>query len=252
MITKLSVSYLSSKQRIQTARRITEIVEAKFGSDAFFMLIINLVKEYISKAEQTLSNSRSSEFTELLSDEDNIRDIAFVIFRDFVEVQSKRRDSAIADAAKMILDIIKQYGWKLHSLSYTEESAAIEAMNKQLEVVETVQAIDLIGATPCYSEFKDASTIFESTYKNKVTSEAREDYPKITETNNKLGHYLAVLLDIIDVTEELEESGNTLEGIENISETVNSLNEIILDVMTIARSRQTRSANDQLSINDDQ
>ncbi len=67
----------------------------------------------------------------------------------------------------------------------------------------------------------------------------------------KIGVFV-LTLDIIDVTEELDESGNTLEGIENISETVNSLNEVILDVMTIARSRQTRSANDQLSINDDQ
>jgi hypothetical protein len=85
------------------------------------------------------------------------------------------------------------------------------------------------------SQLKADQTAFDHTYKTKVSTESIDEYPAIRDARIDLVFAIDALLTNIEVMGVLDEA--------SVKSVIDSLNEVITDIMTPVRARQTREVN---------
>ena len=238
MLKELSITYLSSSELLTTSERINVIISEALSEQPFVTRISGVMKTDIGKLQESMGKDKSSVYTGKMAGKDAERDAAFLALRDFAKANANRSDNQVSTAANVIINRIKKHGWTLYSLGYSDQTANLNLLFEDLDAPDAVSAMQVIGADSWYADLKNAQAEFENTYKEKVSSEAQEDYLRLREAFTVLGRHLNVLLDTIGLLQELDETGN-------IDTVVQQINEVITDVMTTARARRTRQTGDE-------
>ena len=238
MLKELSITYLSSSELLTTSERINVIISEALSEQPFVTRISGVMKTDIGKLQESMGKDKSSVYTEKMAGNDAERDAACLALRDFAKANANRSDNQVSTAANVIINRIKKHGWTLYSLGYSDQTANLNLLFEDLDAPDAVSAMQVIGADSWYADLKNAQAEFENTYKEKVSSEAQEDYLRLREAFTVLGRHLNVLLDTIGLLQELGETGN-------IDTVVQQINEVITDVMTTARARRTRQTGDE-------
>ena len=214
MLKELSITYLSPSELLTTSERIDAIISEALSDQPFVTKISGVMKTDLDNLQESMGKDKSSVYTEKLAGKDAERDAAFLALRDFAKANANRSDN---------------------------QTAALNLLFEDLDAPDAVSAMQVIGADSWYADLKNAQAEFENTYKEKVSSEAQEDYLRLREAFTVLGRHLNVLLDTIGLLQELCET-------ENIDTVVEQINEVITDVMTTARARRTRQTEDEAEI----
>ena len=241
MLKELSITYLSPSELLTTSERIDAIISEALSDQPFVTKISGVMKTDLDNLQESMGKDKSSVYTEKLAGKDAERDAAFLALRDFAKANANRSDNQVSSAANLIIGRIKKHGWTLYSMGYSDQTAALNLLFEDLDAPDAVSAMQVIGADSWYADLKNAQAEFENTYKEKVSSEAQEDYLRLREAFTVLGRHLNVLLDTIGLLQELCET-------ENIDTVVEQINEVITDVMTTARARRTRQTEDEAEI----
>ena len=236
MIDDLSPSILIAKELAMTTNRICNVVTSDWNDDPFINKLVEKVKNENAILEQADNKTRSSEYTQLLKEKDNIRDFAFKAFREFVSSGLYRRTNNINKSAELIMEIIKKHGTQLYSSGYTIQSQKLNNLFSDLNEEKVKAAITKLKAEEYLNELKTAQTDFETMYKTKTTEEGQENIPQIREAKSKVGRYVNILLENVRVNEEMEPA--------KYKAMAERLDEIVKDVMSTARARKTRQEND--------
>ena len=238
MLKDLSITYLSPSELLTTSERIDAIISEALSDQPFVTKISGVMKKDLDNLQESMGKDKSSVFTEKMAETDAKRDATFLALRDFSKASANRSDNKVSAAADLIINKIKKHGWTLYSMGYSDQTAALNLLFDDLDAADAVSAMQVIGADGWYTDLKNAQAEFENTYKEKVSTEAREDYLRLREAFSVLGRHLNVLLDTIGLLQELGET-------ENIDTLVEQINEVITDVMTTARARRTRQTEDE-------
>lgn len=233
MLNELHTTFLSYEELNTIAGRISGTVGGHIADYPFLGELKGLLETDIVNLGAALNRDRTSEFTALIGQGDSQRDSTFIAFRDYIKACSSRRVLEVAAAGEYLTNIVKKHGWTLYARTYTEETAALKALFAELDGAEAATAMQTLNAAPWYDDLKAAQAAFEETYNNKITAEAQADYPLLRETRSSIIRHLTALLDFIRVLGEVNASGAYATMVEQ-------LNEIINDVMTVARARRTR------------
>jgi hypothetical protein len=153
----------------------------------------------------------------------------------FVNACTRRKKEEVATAAGLLTELIRKHGWTLYGFANPQESAALNLLFKDLDQPKAAEAIQRIGAESWYADLKEAQTAYESLYQNKVSTEAQESYPLVRDAKFKLGRHAQLLIECIGSLHEAEPTPELAKAIDQI-------NQVITDVMTPVRARQTRNA----------
>lgn len=182
-----------------------------------------------------------SPYTEQKALLDSERDEAFFAFRGFVEACTHRKNPEISEPAREICEVIRRYGWSSWSEGYQKQSAIFANM---LEELETKMADDMnaFGATPWFEELKDAQQAFTDLKLKSVSNTV--DAVTLTETRTPLEQSLRNIYSMTGLLAQTEESGT-------LNQLSLDLNELIGQIMSVARAAQTRKENQQ-SVDPDQ
>jgi hypothetical protein len=234
MLMDFSITLLFPAELRTLVQRIVQIAR-ELGLDGFLQKLLVLIGQDEKDLENVLVRQRESEFTALLANADNERDEAFKAFRNFVNACTGRKNVEVATAAGWLTDLIRKHGWTLYGFANPQESAALNLLFKDLDQPKAAEAIQRIGAETWYADLKEAQAAYESLYQNKVSTEAQENYPQLREAKFKLGRHVQLLLECIDTLHEAEPTPQLTKAIDQI-------NQVITDVMTPVRARQTRHA----------
>lgn len=225
-------SLLTSSEIYTFNERCIQCIKESNINDNFIAQILQQIVGYIAQLVKALGRSLKSEFTPELLNSDEVRDKAFIGFRDFVKAFCNNSDKQKVKAANKLIDIIENQGWSLFKYSMSKETASLQALFGELEKPDAQSAMSTIGALPWFDDLKNAQTAFETIYQSKVAKDTEIDIPLARESVKWLRFYLKGLLNYIEINAILNPT--TYKPISD------KLDTIITDVTTVARARQTR------------
>lgn len=237
-----SVSILSKDELYTSSDRMQQILSNNAIKDPFVGSVLPVLQKNIKDLGIALGKDSSSEFTDELANKDENRDTTFVGLRDYCKAFTNSSDKTKAKAAELLINIFQERGWSIFRLGYSAESSQLNVLIQDLEGEAAQNALAAINATDWLTDLKAAQQAFENTYQEKVSSEAGQDYPLISETRKRIARYMQALLSYIDIQSELNSTGFT--------ELVEKIDEVITDTLSIARARRTRNENENEEVLD--
>ncbi len=185
------------------AKTFLTLYEEFNNSDVFFSEVIPLIKEANGRLTKLLIKSVNSELNEKLSKADHIRDAAFIAFRDYCKVFENYHIPSKARAARKITDLIRQIGWKMYNVGYSEENRKVNHLITELQTPKYKAAITTIGAEAMISGLQKTQKAFERLYEQEVSNVNAADYPEIREAKKDVGDYLEALISYTAIKAEL-------------------------------------------------
>ena len=111
----------------------------------------------------------------------------------------------------------------------------MEVLFKELDKPENQEAISLLNLKVVYDELKASQEEFLDIYEDRLSEDAKKDYPTLREASSKAIPHLNKLIDAISILEEVEPGEH--DGL------VNRMNAITTEFTSIARARKSRSEN---------
>jgi hypothetical protein len=239
MVNELHASLLSPTELSTTATRMHGLVASANLNEPFVQNLNNTVESDNTDLETALGRYRFSDFTPMMLEKDKVRDDAYIALRDYVTACSRRQDPVVVAAANILVNIFRNRGWTLYNLGYTQESTTLKLLFNDLETPEATAALKTLNAEGWYNDVKTTQAAFEEVFNQKITAEARENYPQLHQAKNRLAQHLTTLMSCIGVLEEQQPDN------QKITELVEQLNQVTTGVMTTARARRTRNENNQ-------
>jgi hypothetical protein len=247
MIKKISFRKLSHNELITLCLRLITAIEAIVAINTGIVAkALSFLKDWNQKFVMAVNRSQKNGYTDILKEKDKRRDDAFRAMRDVVLGNARSLDAAKRKAAKRLLEIFKRNNWTLYMDGYQDESAEINQLISELENPDSLAAIKTLNITDLYEDVKTSQKEFEDAFYSKANETTKEDFAIITEIRPKLMSSLADLLDRIGSDAKFADNGN------GYKELVNTINNILTETDTIAKSRITRgNGNDELPESDE-
>ena len=220
---------LSYQELLNLSERLIPVCEPVEGLSP----LLDAVKTDLNMFRNIQDKSRSSKFTALLQELDAKRDNLFMAFKYYVSAWQRRSDLAEQSAAaQRLMDLIIKRGSTLYATGYSNESAQLSSLFQDLSNPATAANLAVIQAETWLTALKTAQTGFETAYQEKITAESDADMTGLKDGFRNLFASLQTMLQFVDI---LARSEN-----DTVRIAVRKINEIIEDVMAIARARQTR------------
>ena len=229
---KLPLRSLTSNELYTTSGRIVEACKTSPGENEYIATLCALVVKANSDLIKALGKALNSEFTPLLLQKDLGRDNGFIGLRDYISSYSHSSDPAKAAAGKNLSLIFDAAGNTIYTLGYAAKTAKLNALLTNLNASSAQKDLELIGAVDWFKQLQIAQNEFEKIYKTKIDTESAIDSPIVKDAKEQIYRYLKGLFSYIDINCELQS--------EKFPPLSDKIDEIITDVLTVIRSRETR------------
>jgi hypothetical protein len=167
-------------------------------------LLYNRYKPALDREIDSLDYVRRSEITQLINEQDHVRDTIYRGLVDTVEAALHHFNPVHVSAARMIDNVIKSYG-NISKMALDAESAAIADLIRELEQPALAQDVTRIGLTPWKDKLKDENDKFrqlmvdrndetqgKSPYKMKDTRKETDKYYHLIINRIETEHYAGI------------------------------------------------------------
>jgi len=241
MIKSVHFALLTPNQLFSLSEGTLALFQASSLSDGPAAPFITKLSDSQDDFSKAFKRDDKSPYTEQKALLDSERDEGFFAFRGFVEASTHRKNPEFSEPAHEIYEVIRRYGWSSWSEGYQKQSAIFANMLEELETNMSGE-MDAIGATLWFQELKVAQQAFNDVKMESVSNTV--DPVTLTETRTPLEQSLRNLYSMTDLLAQTEESGT-------FNQLILDLNELIGQIMSVARAAQTRKENQQ-SVDPDQ
>ena len=238
---KLSTSLLLNTELTIVGYRLVDTVAAALPEETTVSKMLDLIRADIAQVEAALGREQASEFTAQLSEKDQIRDDAFVALRDLAKACTNRSNPEVSQAGELIYALFEARGLTLYSKGYTEQSAGMNLLLEDLSTEQASDALATMGAPSWYDELRLAQDSFEQAVREKLSTESQDDILPIRFSRSQLTDHIETLLGCVRAMRDYQELTDAPNGYSALDESISSINEIITNAMTIAKSRRTRN-----------
>lgn len=230
---KISRSYLTPAESLSMAERF--IMALQIISDPLLMAVTQEVKSAMAVVRTVIGRIDGNPLTQQLAELDSQRDMAFRAFRNYIFACSTRvAQASFVEAGEKLCDILQQAGWRLYNEGYANQSAQTAVLLQKLSAPEAVGAIEQIQAGDWFEEFVDLDKQFNELWNKRAREDGGDDLPLLREAKADLDQAIETLLGVI----EMRAARDTAK----YGPAVAALNEIITELMSIARARETRQS----------
>lgn len=232
---KLPLSLLNNEELLSTSQRLEKSIFEPLHTDALLSKLKPQLGQSNNNLMIALGKNPSNELTALLAQLDEKRDSAFIGFRDIVKAHINSPDPGKREAARALTELIERIGWSLYSEGYSNQSAQLSTLFKELDKSSNQEKLIALDAVSWIEELKAAEAEFTSCYQKRVESEISKRLPLLKETKQQLIRQLRGMHAYISLQAELE-GGEYVKA-------EKSFEEICSDTIAAARSRLTRKEN---------
>ncbi len=223
---------LKPEELVTFTTRILPFIKLLIAMDSFLAEFYPKIERKMNDLSQALVMIRGSVFTPQIADSDTWRDRRFLGLRYYITAFTFHPDEKIAQAAEYLLAIIDARGSTLYTYGYAEETAQLNGLLEDLETPKAKEAIALIKGESWVNDVAAAQKNFEALYHQKVVTEATQNLPRVKASKEDLIRNLSRLLVYIETNLDLNP--------EKYQPVAEKIDEVIVDVMTIARTRKTK------------
>jgi len=231
----LPFSMLSSNELYTTSCRIVEACKLSLSGNEFVSTLCSSVDMGNSDLGKGLGKSLNSDFTPLLILRDQARDNAFIGLRDFASSFSHSNDEGKAAAGKNLTGIFDTTGNSAYSMGYSVETAKLNSLIMNLSTPASLKDMESIGAIEWFEQLKTCQVEFEKVYNSKIDTESAINFPLIKDARDRITKYLKALLSYININTELDPV--------KYGPVSDKIDEMITEIVAIARARKTRKGN---------
>jgi hypothetical protein len=231
--------YLLQGEELDTCceRIIAHITEA-LPAEPIIQPILPLIAKDRAALQKALANSRGSALTKKIALADEVRDDAFIAFRNICETATRRRTKPdFITAGDLLMRLIRAQGYTLQELGNSSQSGALNTLFKSLKDSAATAALTLIGAEEYLTELQDAQTEFEKILNSRTDEQAAKDYPRIASAKSALGKRLQILLDFIATLDAADLTAARPE----LDLLITRVNDTLTEILAPARARRSRA-----------
>lgn len=229
MIKQLSHSALTSEELVKTAERLIQAVTDPTLKDILERRI-EKTRDAANKLSEALNESLSSVHASRVQQADVQRDDAFQAFKYGVLSASYRSEPKIKGAGETLVEIVRKHGFSLYNLGYIAQSEAMRNLMDDLSSMKN--QISASGVADLLGEMVNANEVFNEIYHEKLDKEISRETPQLVVRKAELSKQVTLFLNHAELLEEDREKG--------VKTLVEKLNEVIVEVMHEARTRQRK------------
>lgn len=160
---------------------------------------------------------------------------AFMALRKQAESASTRKKEGVAEAASVIIEVIRKYGWSMQRFGQKTRLTQLDGLITELKI-KYPTGVALIGATELLEELEQAQADYLEADTNVVRSENNSTEPTVTETRQPLIDSAKQLFQIISLQEVSAPSAS-------VTALIASLNELITTSLATVKASDTRTEN---------
>ena len=217
-------------------RRVLTCIE-NFDLNVLQLVVLaNKLKASVTLLAQVLVTLKYTDKTKAMKEKSRQRGEIFVSLRKMLEAITLQRNQANADLANMLLDVIRQHGWDLHTLSYAKQSSRIADLINHIETNQSLSlAITTLNLSELLAELKLAQSEFETIEQSRTILNADKPATTGSTASKEVKDTCVELFQAIDSLYNLTQKPEYLEMANRINEVVDAQAQII-------RTRITRAA----------
>lgn len=232
-VEELSMSYLDGDmQSLATGKIFNVYTQYTQEQDYFLTLIGNKLEKSKKILDDVLNKSRQNKYTKDLNVLNKSRKEQFSALDNILSGLSKKTGER-AQAAKRILTAIHKHTTTLSNIGYAKCTRKINQITETLSSME--EDIQTAGVAEWITDLLTVHEQFKVMEKNKITYTIDSNtLPPLREARRKAADYLETILGSIVIL--VEEHPDIYEPM------LAEINEIIGDIMAVARSKKTRNS----------
>lgn len=236
MIKKVSLHRLNNNElNTLVSRIIMAINAANFINVGIVARIFALVVKFNGQFIKSLNTSFQSEHAEILRNLDELRDDAFRAIRDALLACSRRLNDNFRLHAQKLIKLFKTHGWALWRENYQSESSKMSSLIGELKGAGAQASLTELGLNDWLNELIKAQDDFEKAFQDKASDDIKKDFIALKEIRPELIKNTYELLDRINLDAKY---GDDTEAIKPL---IKTLNNIIDETTSLAKSRITRN-----------
>ena len=232
----LSVTKTTHGELAGYGANVIKVLEQFFSDNPMIIALIVLLKKSLDKLNAALSAVRINSLIQEAYELDQIRDDAFMMFRDMIAVFGRSSDPAELAAYQELWPVIEKLGTTLYADGYLEESAKLETLYQEMKKPEKEAALSALSLEDKLERLKVADQNFNEVYDSKLEQKAKQSFPTIKEARAELKPLIADLLPTLRMMARTAPEGTDLSWVDLIDEHTNQ-------VMAQIAARRTRKKN---------
>ncbi len=233
---KVNHSILTDAERLTLATRILSILEkVTIEECAVATEFTQAITKASDQLSQALGKTAATTLTEAINSADDQRDEALNFIYRSIKLFQEKRDPQIAKASQLLKEIYDEAFIGINLNNKSEESAGIERFFEKLENAEAQTAIVTIHIDEEVKSLKESHTKYVALVVERAQVKETRDTPSLVPSRKKFKNYFNALQSFVNFKVD---NGNDLYT--NLAEEMNSP---ITEIMSVARSRNTRKSN---------
>lgn len=231
MIVNLSTSLLTSNQLVDTADHLINATTAPF--DGQFAKRLTRTGSASEQLTAALNKDSRNAYTKPLREADDDRDDACLFFKYGALGAEYHPDQETRAAGIKVKAIFDRHDTRLYNLGYTDQSTEMKSLIGDLE--SNLETVNNSGLTAHMDYLKSSQLAFEQVYQAKIDFENNDTSLTETAARKELAEELDDLIGVVRIAAK--------DDPEAMATLVNKYNEVINEVMALARARRTRREN---------
>ena len=232
----LSVSLTTPAEFAGISAYYLKVIKKHLADNPMLIIIVLIIQNSLDKLTESMSAIRINKLIAETAKLDEVRDNAFITFRNMISAFKK---SDVADEKKAhdeLWPVIEKLGTTLYAEGYLEQSGRLDTLFQEMKKPEKVAALNILGITGRLDKLVQSESDFKIVYNEKMELETSNDYPTLKEARKELTPLINDLLPTLRMVVRAAPEGSDLKWVDLMNEQTDL-------VMTQVAARKTRKEN---------
>jgi len=235
MIQKTNFSLFPSEELYSFSKKSLILVDEKQMAIPAVEPFLSNTKIRLEEFKSALDREEKNPLIKIRTQETTYQINAFMALRKQAESASTRKKVGVPEAAHIIIEAIRKYGWSIQALGQKARLTQLDGLIAELKTKHQAE-VAAIGATELLEELELAQADYLVADTNVVRSENNSSDPTVSETRQPLIESIRQLFQIISLQEVSAPS--TI-----VTALIASLNELITTSLATVKATYTRAEN---------
>jgi len=235
MIQSTNFALFPSEELYSFTKKSVILIDEKKTTVSAVEPFLSITKTRLEEFKNALDREAKNPLVKIRTQEATNQIDAFMALRKQAESASTRKKAGVAEAAYVIIEVVRKYGWIMQRLGQKTRLTQLEGLITELKTKYSAE-VTAIGATELLEELEQAQADFLVADTNVVRSENNNNDPTVTETRQPLTDSLKQMFQIISLQEVAAPSAS-------VSALIASLNELITTSLATVKASDTRAEN---------
>jgi hypothetical protein len=235
MIHATNFSLFPSEELYSFSKKAVILIAEKKAAIPAVEPFLTNTKTRLEEFKSALDREEKNPLIKIRTQKATLQVDAFMALRKQAESASTRKKAGVAEAAAIIIDVIRKYGWSIQKLGQKARFTQVDGLIAELKTKYSAQ-VALIGAAELLQELEEAQADYLEADTNAVRSENNSSEPTVVETRQPLIETIRQQFQVISLQEVSAPSAH-------VTALIASLNELITTSLATVKASDTRTEN---------